>query len=188
MEIHGARTNSRSLEGPPQINHPASVSGIPASYTSAPARVGVWQFKGFKGRSLGLPVGMHNTGVLNRAGLHDRISAVKVQRGYRVILYKDQEGGTPKNVMTKLEGPIAAKDLGAPGPANDASAIKVEPINSSSEEPAENGSSSGDGTNQQKTPKVKKTGFGGSSFVAVLGGLGLLGAGAYTIYLNQQEQ
>lgn len=191
-------------DDPPDTRQVNSVRGLPTSYNSRTPVAGAWDDASFSGRSIGLPVGIHKFSVLDRNGMHDNISSVKVKEGYKLTLYKDQDGGVPKNAMETFTGPVHVTYVG--DNANDeTSAIKVEPVaaqtrtgestddGSQLPPPPDGGGSTGDDTVRDPRRRTRRrlpvrqpqqAGFMGGNMgniVMIVGGIGLLGAAVYTV-------
>jgi hypothetical protein len=87
----------------------------------------------FNKTSLQLHYGLYNYDDLNRAGLHDEISGVKVRDGWKVTLFTGVEGGQPAGRKEEITGPRRIPELrdAFPGMENAISAITVEPTDPS---------------------------------------------------------
>ena len=80
--------------------------------------------------SLKLRPGLHDYGDLNSAGVHDKISGIKIKDGFEAVFFKGVEDGKPAGDSMKVTGPKAIPELRdyKPGFENSISAIAVRKI------------------------------------------------------------
>jgi hypothetical protein len=80
--------------------------------------------------SLVLRPGLHDYGDLSSAGVHDKISGIKIKDGFEAVLFKGVEGGKPSGDSMKVTGPKAIPELRdyKPGFENSISSIAVRKI------------------------------------------------------------
>jgi len=109
--------------------------GFPVSSPSGPVAGEVFQGgtgdnTPYNKSSLTLRPGFHDYGDLSGAGVHDKISGIKIKDGFEAVFFKGVQDGGPAGDSMKITGPKAIPELRdyKPGFENSISSIAVRKI------------------------------------------------------------